>query len=137
LETEWESQESNDHLPDLSMAEWCALIALKRASNKHPEESINFDMLFTEYSQGFAASAKINDGALIARKFSRTVMRAALDMLVGRGIVQSAKSEMGETIDTRETLLARIPLVQIPELLSRFPNDCPSPLKKLAAESLQ
>lgn len=120
----------------LSVAEWCVLIAIRRARQKNPEALVNFDVLFDEYRVGFAASAKINDGAMWASKFTRPIIHAAVDTLITKGWLRTSKSDTGETVDTREELYTRIPLGHLPELLASVSNNCPSPLKKLATEIL-
>jgi hypothetical protein len=132
---EWQGIREEDSLPDLAITEWCVLVAIKRARDKNPDDLVNFDVLYEEYNNGFAASGKTQDGAALARRFSRTVIRAAVDMLIARGILKSARSDLGETIDTREELFAILPLVLLPELV-KSNRTCPSPLKKLATEVL-
>lgn len=127
-----------DQLSGLCVTEWCILIAMKRCLDKHPDETVNFDLLFEEYSNGFTASARTNDAAALARKFSRTVLRAAADMLVAKGIISVGKiAERGrcDTVNTREDISVRIPLGRLPEWLQRE-SSCPDVLKKLATEVL-
>ena len=132
---EWQGIHEEDSLPDLAITEWCVLVAIKRAKDKNPDDPVNFDVLYDEYNSGFAASGKTQNSAALARRFSRTVIRAAVDMLVARGILKSARSDLGETIDTREELFTTLPLVLLPELV-KFSRTCSSPLKKLATEVL-
>ena len=132
---EWHEEVNTDRLPDLAISEWCALVAHKRAHDKCPAEPVTFDVLYDEYSHGFASSGRTQDGGALSRRFSRTVMRAAVDMLVARGLFASTGSHAGETIDTREELHPRLPTVLLPDL-AKASRTCPSPLKKLAAEVL-
>lgn len=135
-----EEDPTADRLPTLCVAEWCALVAMKRCAEKHPQDPVNFDRLYEEYSSGFAASARTNDAATLARKFSRTVLRAAVDMLVAKGIIQTGRSHDrgglgGETVGTREDICSRFPLGRLPELLP-MDSSCPDVLRRLATEVL-
>lgn len=123
-------------MPALCVAEWCALIALKRAQSKSPDAPVNFEVLYEEYAHGFAASASSSEAPLLARKFSRTVLRSAVDMLVARGVLAVAgQARQLQSVEPRQELQARLPLSQLAEWLGGD-ETCPTVLRKLAAEAL-
>jgi len=119
-----------DALPTFSLAEQCAIVALKRAVDKVPSESVTFDALYEEYSAGFPASAKVEDAIVLARKFNRIVLRAAVDNLVASGILNVASSDSNRTTDTRQAIHFKLPLCLLPKVIP----DCPISLCKLAEE---
>lgn len=135
------AQEEQDHileqLNELSPAEWSILVALKRAQAKCPELSLTFEVLYDEYVHGFAASSRTHDAILsLSRSHSRTVLRAALDMLVARGIITTNAAEAGQTVAVREAIEMRIPLTRLPEWITRAGSSCPEALCKLTMEAL-
>lgn len=135
---------SQDTLPALSLAEQCVLVACKRAASKCPGEPVTFDALFDEYALGFGASATVHDGSLLGARFSRPVMRAAVDGLLAKGVLhrgeaggQGAGAPSSMTVDTREEIHCRWPLSVLPELLLQAASGSSSEsLRKLAAEAL-
>lgn len=129
------SSERCDRLPSLSLAEQCCLVAWKRTAEKCPEEFVSFDALYEEYARGFASSVKVPDAHLLASRFSRTLMRAAMDGLKSKGIIfQSPRNGPGESLETRVELLMRWPVSLLPDLLAYA--GAPENLCKLAKEVL-
>lgn len=133
-------QEEKDYileqLNELSTAEWSILVALKRAQAKCPELPLTFEVLYDEYVHGFATSSRTHDATLsLTRSHSRTVLRAALDMLVARGIITSNMAEAGQTVAVREAIEMRIPLARLPEWITQSESSCPEALCKLTMEA--
>lgn len=133
----------SDRLPALSLAEKCVLVACKRTANKCPDEPVTFDALFDEYALGFGTSAKVQDGALLGARFSRPVMRAAVDGLLAKGVLHQGEPDGHRprtsftTVDTRGEIHCKWPLSVVPELLLRTADGGASDtLIKLAAEVL-
>lgn len=134
---------NQDALPALSLAEQCALVACKRAAEKCPEQPVTFDALFDEYALGFGASAKVHDGAFLGARFGRSVMRAAVDGLLAKGILCRGEPDNPRTgassltADTREAIHCRWPLSTLSELmLGSDGSGASDSLRKLATEIL-
>lgn len=134
---------NQDVLPALSLAEQCALVACKRVADKCPGEPVTFDALFDEYALGFGTSAKVHDGALLGARFSRSVMRTAVDGLLAKGILYRGDPDTlrtgisSMTVDTREEIHCRWPLSTLPNLMLRPDGSGASDsLRKLASEIL-
>ena len=119
-----------DTLPILSLAEQCVIVALKRTIDKAPSENVTFDAVYDEYSTGFPASSKVEDAVVLARKFNRIVLRAAVDNLVKKGILSITSSDSNQTMDTRQVIHFKLPLCLLPKVIP----DCPVSLCKLAEE---
>ena len=119
-----------DTLPVLSLAEQCVIVALKRTIDKVPSENVTFDALYEEYSTGFPASAKVEDAMVLARKFNRIILRAAVDNLSKNGILNITSSDSSQTMDTRQAIHFKMPLCLLPKVIP----DCPVSLCKLAEE---
>lgn len=118
----------------LSLAELCALTAMRRVLAKEPAEIITFDALYHEYHLGFASSAKAPEGRMLGERFNRWVVRAAVDSLVRKGWLScSIGSTLTETIDTRQAIYWKFPMRQLPDMIGA---QCTDSLYKLLTEVL-
>lgn len=161
---------STSLLPPLSTTEWCVLAALRRVRLKSTtnefdtpssikkkgntsttscnstmitETKVNFELIYKEYSHGFRQNSSL-DAQQISTRFSRSIMKEALDSLIKRGIIKAAggassSTSTPTTIDVREGIEATIPLgiyfsEAIQSSTGRF-GGCPEGIAKLACES--
>lgn len=105
------------------------------------ESKVNFELIYKEYSHGFRQNPSL-EAQQISTRFSRSIMKEALDSLITRGIIKlssTTNTTPSTTIDVREGIEATIPLGiyfsdAIQSSSGRF-GGCPEVIAKLACES--
>lgn len=109
---------------------------------KNPGDSITMDIIFDEYSVGFATSGISGDASNLHTRFTKTIIKAAVESLLTKGILTTTSSDFrmmpDETVTNRESLSCRMPISQLPEWLKTQVKRglYPSILEKLSCENL-